>query len=68
MRIITQVICLSISVVKAVTMTWLNKNMACVEGRTVVPFTTHRKTSEALYENTRTQGWGDNYYNEIKRV
>jgi len=47
---------------------WLDKNMACVEGRTVVPFTTHRKTSEAQYENTRTQGWGDNYYNEIKRV
>jgi hypothetical protein len=22
---------------------WLNKNMACVEGRTVVPFTSHRK-------------------------
>ena len=32
---------------------WLNKNMACVEGRTVVPFTTHRKTSEAQYENTK---------------
>ena len=47
---------------------WLDKNMACVEGRTVVPFTTHRKTSEAQYENTRTQGWGDRYYNEIKRV
>ena len=47
---------------------WLDKNMACVEGRTVVPFTTHRKTSEALYKNTRTQGWGDRYYNEIERV
>ena len=47
---------------------WLDKNMACVEGRTVVPFTTHRKTSEQQYENTRTQGWGDRYYNEIKRV
>ena len=47
---------------------WLDKNMACVEGRTVVPFTTHRKTSSHIYENTRTQGWGDRYYNEIKRV
>ena len=47
---------------------WLSKNMACVEGRTVVPFITHRKTSEAQYENIRTQGWGDNYYNDIKRV
>ena len=48
---------------------WLNKNMACVEGRTVVPFTTHRKTSEAQYENTKVKArYGDYSYNEIVRV
>ena len=48
---------------------WLNKNMACVEGRTVVPFTTHRKTSEAQYENKKIKSrYGEHYYNEISRV
>jgi hypothetical protein len=48
---------------------WLNKNMACVEGRTVVPFTSHRKTSEPLYENKRIKSrYGEHYYNEITRV
>ena len=48
---------------------WLDKNMACVEGRTVVPFTTHRKTSEAQYENTKVKArYGDYSYNEIVRV
>ena len=48
---------------------WLSKNMACVEGRTVVPFTTHRKTSEAQYENTKVKArYGDYSYNEIVRV
>jgi hypothetical protein len=48
---------------------WLNKNMACVEGRTVVPFTTHRKTSEQQYENKKIKArYGEHYYNEISRV
>jgi hypothetical protein len=48
---------------------WLNKNMACVEGRTVVPFTSHRKTSEAQYENKSIKSrYGEHYYNEITRV
>ena len=48
---------------------WLDKNMACVEGRTVVPFTSHRKTSERLYENKRVKSrYGEHYYNEISRV
>jgi len=48
---------------------WLDKNMACVEGRTVVPFTTHRKTSEAQYENKKIKSrYGEHYYNEISRV
>ena len=48
---------------------WLSKNMACVEGRTVVPFTTHRKTSEAQYENKKIKSrYGEHYYNEISRV
>ena len=48
---------------------WLSKNMACVEGRTVVPFITHRKTSEAQYENKKIKSrYGEDYYNEISRV
>ena len=48
---------------------WLSKNMACVEGRTVVPFTTHRKTSEQQYENKKIKArYGEYYYNEISRV
>jgi hypothetical protein len=48
---------------------WLDKNMACVEGRTVVPFTTHRKTSEQQYENKKIKArYGDYSYNEIVRV
>ena len=48
---------------------WLDKNMACVEGRTVVPFTTHRKTSEQQYENKKIKArYGEHYYNEISRV
>ena len=48
---------------------WLSKNMACVEGRTVVPFITHRKTSEAQYENKKIKSrYGEHYYNEISRV
>ena len=48
---------------------WLSKNMACVEGRTVVPFTTHRKTSDAQYENKKIKSrYGEHYYNEISRV
>jgi hypothetical protein len=43
--------------------------MACVEGRTVVPFTTHRKTSEQQYENKKIKArYGDYSYNEIVRV
>ena len=48
---------------------WLNKNMACVEGRTVVPFTSHRKTSSYIYENKRVKSrYGEHYFNEISRV
>ncbi len=48
---------------------WLSKNMACVEGRTVVPFTTHRKTSSHIYENKKIKSrYGEDYYNEISRV
>ena len=47
---------------------WLNKNMACVEGRTVVPFTTHRKTSEAQYESSKITSQYGHSWNEIKRV
>ena len=48
---------------------WLNKNMACVEGRTVVPFTSHRKTSSYIYENERVKSrYGEHYFNEISRV
>ena len=48
---------------------WLNKNMACVEGRTVVPFTTHRKTSSQIYESKKIKArYGEHYYNEISRV
>ena len=48
---------------------WLDKNMACVEGRTVVPFITHRKTSEQQYENKKIKArYGEHYYNEISRV
>ena len=47
---------------------WLDKNMACVEGRTVVPFTTHRKTSEAQYESSKITSQYGHSWNEIKRV
>jgi len=47
---------------------WLNKNMACVEGRTVVPFITHRKTSEAQYESSKITSQYGHSWNEIKRV
>ena len=48
---------------------WLDKNMACVEGRTVVPFTTHRKTSSQIYENKKIKSrYGEHYYNEVSRV
>ena len=48
---------------------WLDKNMACVEGRTVVPFTSHRKTSSYIYENKRVKSrYGEHYFNEISRV
>ena len=48
---------------------WLDKNMAGVEGRTVVPFITHRKTSEQQYENKKIKArYGEHYYNEITRV
>ena len=48
---------------------WLSKNMACVEGRTVVPFTSHRKTSSYIYENKRVKSrYGEHYFNEISRV
>ena len=47
---------------------WLNKNMACVEGRTVVPFTTHRKTSEQQYESSKITSQYGHSWNEIKRV
>ena len=48
---------------------WLDKNMACVEGRTAVPFITHRKTSEQQYENKKIKArYGEHYYNEISRV
>jgi hypothetical protein len=43
--------------------------MACVEGRTVVPFTSHRKTSSHIYENKSIKSrYGEHYYNEITRV
>jgi len=47
---------------------WLDKNMACVEGRTVVPFTTHRKTSEAQYESSKITSQYGHSWKEIKRV
>jgi len=47
---------------------WLDKNMACVEGRTVVPFTTHRKTSEQQYESSKITSQYGHSWNEIKRV
>jgi len=42
--------------------------MACVEGRTVVPFITHRKTSEAQYESSKITSQYGHSWNEIKRV
>ena len=47
---------------------WLNKNMACVEGRTVVPFITHRKTSEQQYKSSKITSQYGHSWNEIKRV
>ena len=47
---------------------WLNKNMACVEGRTAVPFTTHRKTSEQQYKSSKITSQYGHSWNEIKRV
>ena len=47
---------------------WLNKNMACVEGRTVVPFITHRKTSEAQYKSSKITSQYGHSWKEIKRV
>ena len=46
---------------------WLDKNMACVEGRTVVPFINHRRESQGYHKVTDE----DSYYGNrtsIERV
>ena len=46
---------------------WLNKNMACVEGRTVVPFIRHRRESQGYAKVPNEESrWGPSY--EIQRV
>jgi hypothetical protein len=46
---------------------WLNKNMACVEGRTVVPFINHRRESQGYAKVPNEEShWGPSY--EIQKV
>ena len=46
---------------------WLNKNMACVEGRTVVPFIRHRRESQGYAKVPNEESrWGPSY--EIQRI
>ena len=49
---------------------WLNKNMDCVQARTVVPFITHRRESQGYQKiTTDREGWRGTYQtNSIERI
>ena len=50
---------------------WLNKNMDCVQARTVVPFITHRRESGGYQKITTTHdSWNGGTYNSnsIQRI
>ena len=45
---------------------WLDKNMDCVQARTVVPFITHRRESQGYHKVTDDSGYRT--YNTIERI
>ena len=45
---------------------WLNKNMDCVQARTVVPFINHRRESQGYHKVTNQATYGS--YSSIQRV